>query len=1070
MANTRNFNRSFAGGEISPEMFGRIDADRYQAGASKLVNMLVKPQGPAKNRPGFQYINTTKNPTVASRLIRFRYSVTDSFIVEIGDLYMRFHKNGGTIGAGSPPALKRGACTITNTNANISYPSHPFGVGEQVSFSATVGTNITAGTIYYIKSITANNFQVSLTDGGVAVTPNGSGSPIIGKVYYLSDLVTASLFNFYAKGQVFSATSAPVTAPSPISNSSWHYMPSGIYEIPSPYPASVIFDLTYSQSNDVMTFAHPDYGVKELRRYNDTDWEIVGASFDATCFPPTIVGYGKKGSRIAIDFTREFDEPGTNNALVSFSFSAPQISVGDKISFSGTNTTYLDDELFLVNEVNAGGKWISYNKFETGTLLTRNMTIKFNTDTISVHNGSAPWTAIPHGLKENAAIYFPAGGSIPATLSVGTVYYVTSVTDTTFRIKSSISSPTPLSFASVIPNATTYHRVVGGFYQPLSETLGFDNSYKVTSIHEDTTESAASNPIPIKNNIYAATAFNVIAWDRVSNAAKYKVYKQQAGLYGYIGELEQISDYQYTGVYASVTTTAQTVFTIPSGHDLVDNAPVKLYQNISGTALPSGLVEGRVYFVKRIDEGVDSGGFYLLSDINGSPISASAVSTGPYKLVRMQFFIDDNIAPDMGITPPIRNTDDLNSVYNYPRAVGHFEQRRCFGGTYNDPQSLWMSRSGTENDFSYSIPVKDDDRVEFEVAARELNTIRHIVPMQNLVLLTGTAEWRVTSVNSDAITPNSVSVRPQSYIGANEVQPEIVNNSLVFCAARGGHVRELGYNWQAQSFVTGDLSLRAAHLFDNYELTDMTYGKSPIPCLWFVSTSGKLLGLTYVPEEQVAAWHQHETDGEFVSCATIPEQEEDRLYVVVKRNLGGVDKHCIERMATIEVDSDIKNAFYVDCGVTKNPGTLFTVFDGLAHLEGETVSVLADGVPYTKTVTGNQIVLDTPVTIAHAGLPYVSDLQTLPVTLQVDGFGQGRNYNVNKAWVRVFQTAGVKVGPSSDKLVAANPYVTTPQLQESTIQVLVTPSWQADGQVYIRQTEPLPMTVVGLTFEVSVGG
>ena len=1066
MPNTRNFNRSFSGGEISPEMFGRIDADKYQTGASKMLNMIVKPQGPAKNRPGFEFVAQTKYTTTPSRLIRFRYSVTDSVIVELGNQYIRFYKNGGVIPVGSVPALKRGSCTITNTNSNISFAFHQFVTGEQVSFSSTVG-NITAGTIYYVVSTATNTFQIALTAGGTAIVPNAGGTPNVGKVYYLSDLVSSASYNFYANGQVFSATDQPTATPTPVSTPSWHYMPSGIYEVPTQYSYDEVFDITYSQSNDVMTLAHPAHGVRELRRYADNDWEIVGVSFDATCLPPTIVGYGKKGGRIAIDYTKEYSEGSNNNTSLSVSYSAPQISVGDKISFSGTNTTYLDDELYLVNQVNNDGKWITYNKFETGTLLQRDMHVRFDTNTVSVHNGSSPYTAIPHGLRNGATIYFPSGSTpLPAGVAVSTIYYVSNVTDTTFRIATTPSG-SPLTFAAAA-GATAWHRVSGGYYQPMSETLGFDNSYKVTSIHEDTTESAASEPVALKNNIYAATAFNVIAWDRVSNAEKYKVYKQQAGIYGYIGGTDSVETYEYTDLGTS--TTNPTVFTIPSGHDLVDNAPVKLYANFTGPTFPSGLVQGQVYFVKRIDEGVDSGGFYLLSDINGSPISANAANTGPHKLVKMQFFIDDNIAPDMGITPPIRDTDELNSVGNYPRAVGHFEQRRCFGGTANDPQSLWMSRSGTENDFSYSIPVKDDDRVEFEVAARELNTIRHVVPMQNLILLTDTAEWRVTSVNSDAITPNSVSVRPQSYIGANNVQPEMVNNSLVFCAARGGHVRELGYNWQAQSFVTGDLSLRSAHLFDNYELTDMTYAKSPLPILWFVSTSGKLLGLTYAPEEQIAAWHQHETDGTFISCASIPEQEEDRLYVVVQRNVDGTNRYYVERMAPIEVSPDIADAFYVDSGVTFETGFPFTTITGLEHLEGKAVNVLADGVVYSKVVDGGEVVLDTPAMIAHVGLPYVSDLQTLPISLQVDGFGQGRNYNVNKAWVRVFQTAGVKVGPSADKLVAANPYATTPQLADTTIQVMTSPSWQADGQVYIRQAEPLPMTVVGLTFEVSVGG
>ena len=66
-----------------------------------------------------------------------------------------------------------------------------------------------------------------------------------------------------------------------------------------------------------------------------------------------------------------------------------------------------------------------------------------------------------------------------------------------------------------------------------------------------------------------------------------------------------------------------------------------------------------------------------------------------------------------------------------------------------------------------------------EEMAREANTIRHIVPLTELILLTSAAEWRVTSVNSDAITPTSISVRPQSYIGASNVQPVIINGPVV---------------------------------------------------------------------------------------------------------------------------------------------------------------------------------------------------------------------------------------------------------------------------------------------------
>ena len=87
---------------------------------------------------------------------------------------------------------------------------------------------------------------------------------------------------------------------------------------------------------------------------------------------------------------------------------------------------------------------------------------------------------------------------------------------------------------------------------------------------------------------------------------------------------------------------------------------------------------------------------------------------------------------------------------------------------------------------SYSLPVQDSDRIAFRVAARGS---QHDPPCGSLggtAVLTSAAEWRVTSVNSDAITPSTTSVKPQSYVRASDVQPVIINNTMIYVAARGG--------------------------------------------------------------------------------------------------------------------------------------------------------------------------------------------------------------------------------------------------------------------------------------------
>jgi hypothetical protein len=437
--------------------------------------------------------------------------------------------------------------------------------------------------------------------------------------------------------------------------------------------------------------------------------------------------------------------------------------------------------------------------------------------------------------------------------------------------------------------------------------------------------------------------------------------------------------------------------------------------------------------------------------------------------------IDDNIAPDLGKTPP-QYDSAFASAGNYPGAVSYFEQRRCFAGTINSPQNIWMTKSGTENNLSFSLPLKDDDRINFRVAAREANTIRHIVPLSQLLLLTSSAEWRVTSINSDAITPTTISVRPQSYVGASNVQPVVINNTLIYGSARGGHVRELAYNWQANGFLTGDLSLRAPHLFDNLEVTDMAYAKAPIPLVWFVSSNGKLLGLTYVPEQQVGAWHQHDTDGAFESIAVVAEGNEDVLYAVVRRTINGQSKRYVERMQSRQFANQ-NDAFFVDCGATYS-GVPTTSISGLTWLEGKTVSILADGAVHPqRVVTGGAITLDNEASKVHIGLPITADMRTLPVALglQDGSFGQGRVKNINKIWLRVFLSSGIFAGPDFDALVEAKqrttePYGSPPVLKSEEIPIMTTADWNDSGQLAVRQSDPLPLTVVSVTMELSVGG
>ena len=213
--------------------------------------------------------------------------------------------------------------------------------------------------------------------------------------------------------------------------------------------------------------------------------------------------------------------------------------------------------------------------------------------------------------------------------------------------------------------------------------------------------------------------------------------------------------------------------------------------------------------------------------------------------------------------------------------------------------------------------------------------IQHIIPLNKMILMTGSAEWNVNTLNTDYLTPKSISVSPQSYIGSSMVQPIIANNSLIYAAARGGHIRELAYNWQANGYITGDISIRSSHLFDNKKILDMCLQKSPFPVVWCVSSDGTLLGLTYLPEQSIGAWHKHDTDGQFESVTSVTEGEDDVLYAIVRRHVNGRDLRYIERMKPRKFAST-KEYYFMDGGLTYRGNPTGSV-KNLGILDGNTV-------------------------------------------------------------------------------------------------------------------------------------
>ena len=203
---------------------------------------------------------------------------------------------------------------------------------------------------------------------------------------------------------------------------------------------------------------------------------------------------------------------------------------------------------------------------------------------------------------------------------------------------------------------------------------------------------------------------------------------------------------------------------------------------------------------------------------------------------------------------------------------------------------------------------------------------------------------------------------------------------------------------------------------------------------------------------------------------------EDVLGVIVNRTVNGRAVRYIERLKS-RLFTLAADAFFVDAGLTYS-GAATTTITGLWHLEGRMVSVLADAAVVSGlTVSGGAITLPIAATKAHIGLAYNSDLQTLPAVFdQVQASGQGTMKNVSSVSIRVTQSSLVKAGPTFNKLTdyparaVSDPYGSPPALRTGELRLSITPSWNTDGAVCIRQDQPLPLTVLSLTVNDAVGG
>ncbi len=208
------------------------------------------------------------------------------------------------------------------------------------------------------------------------------------------------------------------------------------------------------------------------------------------------------------------------------------------------------------------------------------------------------------------------------------------------------------------------------------------------------------------------------------------------------------------------------------------------------------------------------------------------------------------------------------------------------------------------------------------------------------------------------------------------------------------------------------------------------------------------------------------------SVAVIPtDDKEYQTWVIVKRTIDGTTKRYVEYLNELDFDETDNTSFnFLDSALSYS-GSAATTISGLAHLEGQVVAILADGSTHpNKTVNGSgQITLDRSAKNVKVGLAYTSLLQTMRLDAgSQDGTSQGKTKRIYDITVRMYETIGIEVGPNLNDMERI-PFRSSANLMDEGIppftgdkEVEFRGNYETDGFIYVRQTQPLPFTILSL--------
>ena len=413
-----------------------------------------------------------------------------------------------------------------------------------------------------------------------------------------------------------------------------------------------------------------------------------------------------------------------------------------------------------------------------------------------------------------------------------------------------------------------------------------------------------------------------------------------------------------------------------------------------------------------------------------------------------------------------------NRGRGYPKLCTFYQDRFVVAATDSKPNFIWFSRTGDYPNFGVEKvegTITDDSAITLPVINRKMCEIRHLVPANDLIILTSGNEWIVRG--DKTITPTNCNLKTQTQRGALSCEPQFIGNRCVFVQERGGTVRDMGYSYESDNYTGQDLTLFVKTLVKGHVAVTSAYAQDPDSIIYYVRDDGQLNCLTYIPEQKVYGWSHFVTNGKYRYVESVAEGEQDTIYFVVDRVINNKNVKCIERSIPLytEDNSDV----FLDCYV-KVANSIKTDYINAPHLVGQMVDIVVDGqqMPSREVPPTGVIKLDGKANVITVGLPYTTKIKIPNVEQQInDGTLQGRVATVSRVVLRMYKSFGGKVGRTFDRMDD----ITLPPNELFTgDKPVILPkmgiNYSTDTSICIKHSDPFPFNLLSITRIVEIGG